>query len=405
MEKTICELFAGVGGFRLGFERLNKDWKTVWFNQWEPSTKHQAAHDCYVAHFGDIVDSKGNTTTCKDIALVDKKDIPNHTLLAAGFPCQDYSVARSLSNERGIEGKKGILWWEIYKTIVAKKPYFCLFENVDRLLKAPSKQRGRDFGIMLASLNSLGYDVEWRVVNAAMYGAVQKRVRVFIFAYRRDTRYAEEIRKIEIEDILSKSGFFAKTFQVELVKNMIECTISEDIVAISNTFSFNFKKSGYMRGNKVYTIDIKEKEEDFKVLRDIVQIGADNKYYLTEKEKEKMGYLKGAKKISRTSSTGYKYTYSEGAMAYPDSLDKQGRTMLTSEGTINRCSHVIRDIETNNLRRITPLEAERLQGFEDNWTNTGMSERMRYFCMGNALVVPMVEKMGKTLTEIVEAEA
>ena len=133
MEKTICELFAGVGGFRLGFERLKTDWKTVWFSQYEPLTKSQWAHDCYIQHFGDSPDLNNEYNTNEDIGLVDKNTIPDHTLLVGGFPCQDYSVAQTLSSSKGIEGKKGVLWWQIVEVIEAKRPYFCIFENVDRL--------------------------------------------------------------------------------------------------------------------------------------------------------------------------------------------------------------------------------------------------------------------------------
>ena len=103
------------------------------------------------------------------------------------------------------------------------------------------------------------------------------------------------------------------------------------------------------------------------------------------------------------SKTGHEYTFSEGAIAFPDNLELPARTMLTSEGTLNRSSHVVLDPETNKLRIITPLEAERIQGFGDNWTNT-MPDRNRYFCMGNALVVPMITRMGKTLNEIFQNE-
>ena len=125
MDKTICELFAGVGGFRLGFERTDSDWKTVWFNQWEPKGKKQDAYECYIKHFGKSEEfSEINNT---DISKIDKKLLPDFNVLVGGFPCQDYSVAHSLAYEKGIEGKKGVLWWDIYKTIKAKNPPFCLF--------------------------------------------------------------------------------------------------------------------------------------------------------------------------------------------------------------------------------------------------------------------------------------
>ena len=96
--------------------------------------------------------------------------------------------------------------------------------------------------------------------------------------------------------------------------------------------------------------------------------------------------------------------YSEGPIAFPDPLDRPSRTMLTSESSLNRSTHVIADPVTGRLRLLTPVEAERLQGFDDEWTNTGMPEKFRYFCMGNALVVPMIERMGTVLNKIIEAE-
>lgn len=101
MEKTVCELFAGVGGFRLGLERASSEQKTVWFSQYEPSMKKQQAHECQVKHFGDVDEFTGI-----DIAAVDKNHIPEHNLLVGGFPCQDYSVARPLTGSTGLEGKK-----------------------------------------------------------------------------------------------------------------------------------------------------------------------------------------------------------------------------------------------------------------------------------------------------------
>ena len=201
MQKTICELFAGVGGFRLGFDRLNTNWETTWFSQWEPGAKTQWAHDCYVQHFGESEDLRGELHTGEDISTMDKEMIPDHSLLVGGFPCQDYSVAHTLASSKGIEGKKGVLWWQIRDVLIAKKPPFCMLENVDRLLKSPAKQRGRDFGVILACLSELGYSAEWRVVNAAQYGAAQRRRRTFIFAYRNDTVYGSGMAKAEAEKV------------------------------------------------------------------------------------------------------------------------------------------------------------------------------------------------------------
>lgn len=405
MKKTICELFAGVGGFRVGFDRLNSGWETTWFSQWEPGAKTQWAHDCYVKHFGDSPDIKGEYHTGEDIGEMRKENIPDHTLLVGGFPCQDYSVAHTLASSKGIEGKKGVLWWQIRDTIIAKKPPFCIFENVDRLLKSPAKQRGRDFGIILACLDELGYSVEWRVVNAALYGAAQRRRRTFIFAYKNDSKYgAATLNKAPV-DILQKDGFMAKSFPIMDIKTIEEGELIPDLVELSDRFAFDFRPAGYMSNGKIYTADIKEVEESPILLGEILQKNVADEFYITDDTRmAKWVYLKGAKKIPRKSANGHEYVFSEGPIAFPDPWDRPGRTMLTSESTLNRSTHVVSDPGTGKLRILTPVEAERLQGFDDEWTNTGMPNRMRYFCMGNALVVPMITRMGKILDEIIDSD-
>ncbi len=405
MNKTICELFAGVGGFRLGFDRLASDWQTVWFSQWEPGKKVQWAHDCYVQHYGDSPDVNGEFHTGEDISTVEKKNIPDHTLLVGGFPCQDYSVAHTLASSKGIKGKKGVLWWQIRDTLIAKKPPFCLLENVDRLLKSPSKQRGRDFGVILACFAELGYSVEWRVVNAALYGAAQRRRRTFIFAYKNDdTHYGQDMKDKASEDIIKTQGFMAKAFPITDTEDFKKTTIGTDIVEVSDKFSFSFENAGYMTNGEITTVKVIEKEEKPVTLGEILQDEADPKYFIPTDKMGKWSYLKGSKKINRTAANGHRYVFSEGPVAFPDSWDRPGRTMLTSESTLNRSTHVVADRKTGNLRLLTPVEAERLQGFDDDWTNTGMPERMRYFCMGNALVVPMITRMGRVLDDIFSLE-
>lgn len=404
MEKTICELFAGVGGFRLGFDRLGTGWETTWFSQWEPGAKTQWAHDCYVKHFGDSPDQNGEFHTGEDIGTVDKYTIPTHTLLVGGFPCQDYSVAHTLASSQGIEGKKGVLWWQIRDTIIAKKAPFCLLENVDRLLRSPAKQRGRDFGVILACFAQEGYSVEWRVVNAAQYGAAQRRRRTFIFAYRNDTVYGKKMADASAEDVIKDRGFMARAFPIQDMERMAQTTIGEDIVDVSDNFAFDFKNAGYMHNGVLYTAKVTEAEETPIMLGEILQKNVDEKYYIPGDKMAKWTYLKGAKKIPRTAANGHEYVFSEGPIAFPDPWDRPGRTMLTSESTLNRSTHLVSDPGTGRLRLLTPIEAERLQGFDDDWTNTGMPPRMRYFCMGNALVVPMITRMGKVLDEIIAQE-
>src|SRR5690606_26131239 len=170
-------------------ERASDHFDTVWSNQWEPARKKQDASAIYVARFG--ADGHSNT----DISTVPVRDIPDHDLLVGGFPCQDYSVARTLNKADGLAGKKGVLWWEIHRILKAKEPGYFFLENVDRLLKSPATQRGRDFAVMLASLADLGYAVEWRVINAADYGMPQRRRRVFFLGYHKRTAIGKALLK------------------------------------------------------------------------------------------------------------------------------------------------------------------------------------------------------------------
>ena len=399
MTKTVCELFAGVGGFRIGLEAADPSWDTVWANQWEPSRKRQDAFDCYCAHFG-----KKDIYVNEDIGTIDKATIPDHTLLVGGFPCQDYSVART--GAKGIEGKKGVLWWQIRDTLIAKHPPFVLLENVDRLLKSPGSQRGRDFGIILASFWELGYSVEWRVVNAADYGFVQRRRRTFIFAYRNDTAYGQQMHGCKPIDVMNTDGFFAHAFPMIPCESIHRGVLgTQDLLEITEKFAFPFETAGYMSDGIIATT---KAEPDYhgphKLLKDIMDHDVDEKYYLGEEELEKFKYLKGAKHIERTAKNGHKYTFSEGPIAYPDTVDRPARTMLTSEGTTNRSTHVVEDLNTGRLRLLTPNETNKIQGFPEHWTDTGMSDRVQYFCMGNALVTGCITKMGEVLGGIIDNE-
>lgn len=442
IDKTVCELFAGVGGFRCGLNSIKskkhspskESWKTVWFNQWEPGRKNQWAYNCYNSHFGTAYDLNGNDTTNIDIATVDKNAIPNHNLLVGGFPCQDYSVARGLNGEKGIEGKKGVLWWSIWEILKIKKTPFVLLENVDRLLMSPSKQRGRDFGIILSCLYNEGYIVEWRVINAAEYGEVQRRRRIFIFAYKNKTNFAKTLNLDNdigsISRIIEKDGFFAKAFPIKKfdTAEITSSELSNDIANVSDNYNFDFLNSGIMYNGIVYTIKTEPKTKKSKTLYKIIEKNAvDEKYFIPNERlyytnheethsdetegalplasRNTWQYLKGSKRKYRTAKNGHRYIYSEGAIPMIDEWEKPARTMLTSEGSFNRSTHIIRDFNTQRIRILTPKETERIQGFPDDWTNTGMPEKTRYFCMGNALVVPLITKMGKIIEKIFESES
>lgn len=393
----VVELFAGVGGFRLGLENTkNGIFDITWANQWEPSRKIQHAFDCYSKRFQNGIHSN------KDIAEVSDEEMANTEadMIVGGFPCQDYSVARSLNGELGIQGKKGVLFWQIIRYIQNTFPKYLLLENVDRLLKSPSSQRGRDFAVMLSTLNELGYNVEWRVINAAYYGNAQRRRRVFIFGYKQDLNYSKAMEESPLDKIIYQNGLFAEAFPIEdyANKNRVNSThISHDIVDISDNFSFQFHNSGIMKNGEILTIDTIPKYEKSVTLGEIIESNVDDSFSLNQDQIDKFKYLRGPKKIKRTTKDGHEYYFSEGGMSETDSLELPARTMLTSESSINRSTHFLN--VGGVYRTLTPIEAERLNGFPDDWT-VGMPIKMRYFCMGNALVVPLITRIGNQIEKI-----
>lgn len=400
----VVELFAGVGGFRIGLERASEHYKTIWSNQWEPSTKRQDASIVYCHRFGE----QGHSN--EDIATVPTSDIPQCDLLVGGFPCQDYSVATTLKRSGGIEGKKGVLWWQIYRILdeMKEKPNYLLFENVDRLLKSPASQRGRDFAIILASLNDLGYTVEWRIINAADYGMPQRRKRTYIIGYKNDLAMTQQIDN-PLEWILSK-GVMAQAFPLSIdYKNQpTSFHIEGDLSNVSSSFNKGKKDSpfenvGIMKNREVTTLEAKAKYDGpiltlGDILLDDKEVPAE--FFIPEEELPRWEYLKGSKTEKRINkTTGYEYNYSEGSMAFPDFLDRPSRTIITGEGGKgpSRFKHVVYT-SNGRYRRLTPLELERLNMFPDYHTE-GVSDMRRAFLMGNALVTGIVERIGTVLIE------
>lgn len=412
-EIRVAELFAGVGGFRLGLEGCGGParpgfgmepagpFRTVWANQWEPpgTGSRQFAARCYEERFG------GGGLVNEDIARVldgceaGTRAIPDVDMVVGGFPCQDYSVARPLSQSRGIEGGKGVLWWEICRFLELKRPRYAIFENVDRLLKSPARRRGRDFAVMLSCLARFGYRVEWRVVDAAEYGAAQRRRRVYVWCeLGGEGGPAERLER----------GVMARAFPARLGP-ADAFDVPADPYLASEEFGAGdrvsrFRAAGAMVAGRVATCPFSPAYDGpRRVLADVLVDDADvpGEFFIDPGSVARWEYLKGAKREERVDRrTGFAYAYSEGSMSFPDPVDRPGRTILTGEGGSgpSRTKHVVRCAD-GRLRRLVPEELERLQGFPAGWTDTGMTAPQRAFCMGNALVVSMPRRIGRAMCE------
>ncbi|WEV58657.1 DNA (cytosine-5-)-methyltransferase [Bifidobacterium sp. ESL0728] len=421
-EIKVAEMFAGVGGFRLGLDGYDNPehkefhldsagpFKTIWANQWEPmgSPTKQFAWRCYESRFGAGSCINEDITRVLDEVEAGKREIPDFDMLVGGFPCQDYSVARTLSQADGIEGKKGVLWWQIRRMLQLKHPKYVLLENVDRLLKSPASQRGRDFAIILSCLSALGYSVEWRVINAADYGMPQKRRRTYIYAQA-------SAGKWNLKSRIFDSGVMRRAFPIVAGDELSteEKDISSDLVEVSENFGVGdktsfFQNAGAMQDGHVVTSKVTPDFEGHRTtLREILVPDKEvpESYYIDSGSIAQWTYLKGAKHEERVTSKGFKYNYSEGAMGFPDDLDKPSRTILTSEGGSgpSRMKHVVM-AQNGSLRRLVPDELDQLQMFPKGWTNDGMSDGHRAFCMGNALVVGIPHRIGKIIAEDISKE-
>lgn len=462
----VVELFAGVGGFRLGFEKANLQlekqyYNICWSNQWEPSTKTQHASEIYRERWQLkpdqnqeqlYIDTTGmDIHSNQDIHTVSAQSIPEHDLLVGGFPCQDYSVAKTLNKADGIVGKKGVLWWDIHRIVSERKPNLVLLENVDRLLKSPTSQRGRDFAVMLAALNEIGYDVEWRVITASEYGMPQRRTRVFILAMKKGSGHSKAMRKCDDPEAwVSTQSVFARAFPVENEGGQQTLFPKPDMTTpilqkddyelhdVSEEFNKEgkataFQNSGVMYDGKFYSKKVKPMySREHLMLGDILLTPGKipNEFLLTAHDllREKGWiYQKGGKKEPRKGTNGFTYLYSEGPVTFPDALDRPSRTIITGEGGAgaSRFKHVVETKMTKSqrdwlaeqnqedvsrcreklglkastwVRRLHPIELERLNMMPDNHTK-GLSDSKRAFMMGNALVVGIVEKIAIQIAE------
>ena len=444
----VIELFAGVGGFRLGLEgdyngksatldyknNLNSNYSVIWSNQYEPITKTvQHASEIYKSFWPESNHSNQNI---EEVIENEFKSIPNHDMLVGGFPCQDYSVATTLKNSKGLDGKKGVLWWSIYNILKKKgknKAKYLILENVDRLLISPSNQRGRDFAVILSCLDELGYAVEWRVINAADYGMPQRRRRVFIVAYHKTTDLYKKQQKEEKQKLLCNCVLQNAFPFIENSINFNQGIIGKDKKDISDNFNKKgttnpFLNSGFMIKGVYYTAklkanyngprtlleDIIEKNkkkipiefwiDKSKLLKnEVVKIQFDGTKKVLITEWDMWKYLKGSKKELKTNKAqGYQYKYAEGSMVFPDNIKAPSRTIITGEGgaSPSRFKHVIE--HDKKERRLTSIELEKLNMFPENHTkNNLVNDTKRAFLMGNALVVGVVEKIGYELKKMI----
>ncbi|ANB72632.1 cytosine methyltransferase [Paraburkholderia phytofirmans OLGA172] len=429
---NVVELFAGVGGFRLGLEAVHASPFVITLsNQYEPARKAQHASNVYRSHWPDGVHLN------EDIATVLTSEAGQRAIRVAapdvvvgGFPCQDYSVAKPLSHSKGLDGKRGVLWWSIAKLLRQRiddgQPVkYVMLENVDRLLSSPASCRGRDFSVVLSTLYGLGYAVEWRTVNAAEYGFPQRRRRIFMVAYHQSTGvYGRMMKELATGTGWHPQAVLTKAFPSTLATPLDAVnpclTIRNEPFAQQLRYTplssgkSRFANAGLMVEGQVWSCRVNTEVQDgyaeftgvstARTLGDVINKTSPvpTRFYVRDDDEERWRHAKSAKSIPRDRD-GFSYTYSEGAMPYPDRLDRPARTIITSEGgaTATRTKHVVRE-PSGLLRRLVPEELEELNGFPRGFTDrVGVSDTTRAMLMGNALVVGLVTRIGNALVQAI----
>jgi DNA (cytosine-5)-methyltransferase 1 len=264
---------------------------------------------------------------------------------------------------------------------------------------------------MLASISDLGYAAEWRVINAADYGHPQRRRRVLIVARR-----ASDLATARGADLLYRSGVLARAFSViQPAEGALldggatpDLRLRGDLVALTRTFHSGGGRSPFQTGGVMIDRDVwtRQVEADYVgprlLLGDILLDESDvpPEFFIPDAQLDAWRYLKGAKREERVhKASGMVYCYNEGPLPFPDPLDRPARTVLTAEGgtSPSRFKHVV-ETPSGRYRRLTPVELERINEFPDGWTE-GMTPGKRAFCMGNALVVGLIERVGRVLAE------
>ena len=327
MYKSV-DLFAGIGGIRLGFDKaFKKDIETVFVSEWD-----KKAQETYRANFKDKFDIQG------DITQIEEKKIPQHDILLAGFPCQAFSLA---GLKKGFEDARGTLFFDVARIAEYHKPKVIFCENVKNLV---NHDRGKTFKVIRRILENLGYKVYEKVLNSKNFGVPQNRERIYIVAFREDID--------------------------------------------SSDFSFP------------------EETADSKVIADIMEEKeVSPKYYLSDVY---LDSLVRHKERHESKGNGFGYEIKK--------LDEIANTLVC--GGMGRERNLIIDRRLTNftpvthikgkinkkyIRKMTPREWARLQGFPDDFKFV-VADTHLYKQFGNSVTVSVIEAIAKKIKKILELQ-
>ena len=308
MKVNFIELFAGIGGFRVALEKHKA---TCVFS----SEINKYAKQVYEANFSELPSG--------DIVQIDEKDIPAHDVLCAGFPCQAFSY---FGQRKGFSDPRGTLFFEVLRIAKHHKPKVIFLENVKGLI---THNDGDTFETIKNSLESIGYIVNWKVLNATMFDLPQRRERVFIVAIRKDIQKTFE--------------FPAGSLTSKTMKDIVESNVNANHFLAAARYEHVLKQKA--AGQCAYS-----------------------------------HFLIGPNDMAHTLLTS-KYEHN----LVQDNTKPTGKFYNVKAKTAKSAR-----INKQNVRRLTPREYARLQGFPDDF-KFAVSNKQAYRLFGNAVAVPVVE--------------
>lgn len=373
-------MFSGIGGFEVGIEKskYGNRFESVGFSEID-----EYATSIYKKHYP-------NTTNYGDATKIKTEELPEFDFLVGGFPCQSFSIA---GRQKGLDDTRGTLFFEIARILKDKRPGYFLLENVRGLL---SHDAGKTFQTVLEVLSSLGYCIKWEIYNSKDYGVPQRRERIFIKGYSRKQcgreilsfgRCDEKDNGKLNESVLNDDGDVIDKYFLKIDENR-RITTTKDGNALCLHTTRPQRPLSKRLTNYVLEDHFTQIDEHRAVTTDKEK---ENYYAVTTRPRVMPLYKKQDNYVLEDKRTIKKLGSTTG---------HQSGGVYDAEGISPAlCStdykNPVKIVNNYRIRKLTPLECERLQGFEDNWTEYGadgekISDTQRYKCIGNAVTTNVI---------------
>ena len=365
----VFSMFSGIGGFELGIKNTIPNAEFIGYSEID-----KYATQIYERNFKGV-------KNYGDATKINERELPDFDLLVGGFPCQAFSIA---GKRLGFKETRGTLFFDIARILSHKKPKHFILENVRGLF---SHDSGRTFQTILRVLSDIGYMVQWELLNSKNFGVPQNRERIYLVGYL-GGRSGEKV--FPLGQIIKEDN--RENRPLELTSNMPQAYRVYDQSGISTTI----KSVGGGVGAKTGLYNVGARFKNGEVVLSDTSTCLDANYY---KGFDNMGQRTGATKVKVREATKKGYAIAQEGdsinLSVPSSKTRRGRVGRGIAQTLDTGMQQ-HTLQNSKIRRLTPVECERLQGFPDGWTE-GLSDTQRYKCLGNAVTTNVVSEVIRSI--------